>query len=289
MKWVACLFVVLLNGCSNVYELAFVSDRNGQSDIYLTDINGKEVRQLTQTKDVEYGLTWTSDGTEIYYTLFLPEGRQVGRLVVADGKTSTVLNDSTLVSLCDVSRNKKKLLVASRIHHAKGELYVYDIPTQTYTRLTDNDFFEAGAKFSPDETSVVAAIQTQKPGPNHPAGMAEIFRIELSSLTPVQLTHMHAFNGLPDWSPDGSQIAFHSCNQGKCDVYVMEVDGSGLTNITAGKEDNRWPRWTPDGKWIAFTKSTDGNSDIWFASPDGATLKPIITSPGRDEIAECKP
>jgi TolB protein len=69
----------------------------------------------------------------------------------------------------------------------------------------------------------------------------------------------------------------------------MNLDGTGLKNLTENTVDSRWPRWTPDGKWIAYTRTQDKNSDIYFISKDGKRLKPIITSPFRDEIAEIRP
>lgn len=53
----------------------------------------------------------------------------------------------------------------------------------------------------------------------------------------TQLTNLKGFNGLPAYSPDGKKIAFHNCNNGRCDIFVMNSDGSQLMNLTNDIEE----------------------------------------------------
>jgi Tol biopolymer transport system component len=55
-----------------------------------------------------------------------------------------------------------------------------------------------------------------------------------------------AYDGNHAWSPDGSKIAFVSSRDGKANIYVMNFDGSGQTNLSnnpAGGDSN--PVWRP--------------------------------------------
>lgn len=284
------LISFLLNSCAQkVYEIAFVSDRDGNLDIYSVKSDTTNLKQLTATKNIEYSLLWAKNGNIIYYTYFRSNGRQINSLDIIADSIYTILNDSTVVTVLDVSNDNSKLLITSSEHNKKGEIYLYDISSKARTRITKNDFTESGAKFSPDEKSIVTSIQTSIPDTVNHGGNAEIFSINLSNLKISPLTNLKGFNALPSWSPDGKYIAFHNCNNGQCDIYRMNADGSQLYNLTKDNADNKWPRWTPDGKWIAFSRTEKGNSDIYFISANGKKIKPVIVSAFRDEIAEIKP
>ena len=69
----------------------------------------------------------------------------------------------------------------------------------------------------------------------------------------------------PDWSPDGTKIAFVSNrNDGVYQVYVMDADGSNQIRLTDGPRRKRDPDWSPDGQQIAFTVHTDLEADDDF-------------------------
>jgi Lysyl oxidase/WD40-like Beta Propeller Repeat len=80
----------------------------------------------------------------------------------------------------------------------------------------------------------------------------------LVTLSPGGGTGRH-LNGLrnavraPDWSPDGTRIAFVSSAAGSPDVYVANADGTGVRAFAAGRRGENYPAWSPDGKSIAYT------------------------------------
>ncbi|MDG1022058.1 MAG: hypothetical protein P8O77_11270, partial [Emcibacteraceae bacterium] len=67
----------------------------------------------------------------------------------------------------------------------------------------------------------------------------------------------------PSFSPDGSKIAFQGFYQGYFHIWTVNVDGSGLKQITEGQFDDREPFWNADGETITFASDRSGNYDIW--------------------------
>ncbi len=94
------------------------------------------------------------------------------------------------------------------------------------------------------------------------------------------------YNGISDieFSPDGQKIVFLANNGDNSEVYVINVDGSGLTALTGDIAcDRRGARWSPDGNWIVFTSNINGNMDIYKVSADDAkTLVQLTFDPADD-------
>jgi Tol biopolymer transport system component len=78
--------------------------------------------------------------------------------------------------------------------------------------------------------------------------------------TERQLTDLPGAEAFPDWSPDGTRIAFVASRDGNCDIYVIGVDGFGLSNLTSSEADEMYPSWSPNGREIVF--SSGGQLDV---------------------------
>ena len=97
----------------------------------------------------------------------------------------------------------------------------------------------------------------------------------------VSTTH-GAFNLHPDWSPDGTKIAFVSTRDGNNEIYVMNANGSNPTNLTNHSASDLFPTWSPDGTKIAFVSGRDGNAEIYVIDTDGANPINITNDPAND-------
>ena len=86
----------------------------------------------------------------------------------------------------------------------------------------------------------------------------------------------------PDWSPDGSRIAFQSNRSGNNDIYLMNPDGQEVLQLTSHSATDAAPEWSPDGKRIAFQSNRSGNNDIWVMDADGGGLVQLTTDPRAD-------
>ena len=103
-----------------------------------------------------------------------------------------------------------------------------------------------------------------------------------------RLTDEEAPSRWPVLSPDGSKVAFGSNREGSWNVYVMNIDGTGLTNVSGDAQlpwgFDGYPDWSPDGTKLAFTANTtvDGSLDVVvYDLPTGA-LKDVTGGPADD-------
>jgi TolB protein len=78
------------------------------------------------------------------------------------------------------------------------------------------------------------------------------------------------------------RIAFQTNRDGNNEIYVMNGDGTGLTNLTNNPADDVVPTWSPDGKKIAFSSNRDGNNEIYVMNTDGSRLTRLTDTSGDD-------
>ena len=96
----------------------------------------------------------------------------------------------------------------------------------------------------------------------------------------------------PQWSPDGTKIAFVSNRTGKefednhdTDVWVVAATGGTPLKISDHPESDNSPRWSPDGKTIAFVGRVreEQHPKIWLAPATGGTASRLAAE-GLDMI-----
>ena len=103
-------------------------------------------------------------------------------------------------------------------------------------------------------------------------------KIEGKRMTPEALWAMGRIGSVAV-SPDEKQIAYtvsyYSVPQNKSnsEVFVMNADGSGNTQITHDAWQEGQPTWFKDGKKLAFLCNESGSSQVWEMNPDGSGRK----------------
>ena len=75
---------------------------------------------------------------------------------------------------------------------------------------------------------------------------------------------------LHGWSPDGKHVVYVANHKGDFDLFRVNVNGSGETQLTSSPAQDDGPDYTADGKWIYFCSNRSGKWDVWRMPADGA-------------------
>jgi len=208
--------------------IAFVQSSEEANDIFVVGADGSEETNLTET-GFETGPAWSPDASRIAFLSdpgglavmnadgsdlrFVFHGSVAGRPAWSpDGLSLAVESDSAILAMGANGENVTTIVEAEAHNPAfspvDGTRLAFDSPSQ------------------PDGPGIFIRVTTD----------------EGSSLTRLTMGDDHA----PTWSPDGSQVAFSrgAEDSAEQDIFVVNVDGSGLTQLTTDPAADSHPSWS---------------------------------------------
>jgi len=109
-------------------------------------------------------------------------------------------------------------------------------------------------------------------------GNPDIFVMDADGRNLRQLTEHSANDIWPEWSPDGTQIAFPSRRDDNFEIYVINADGTNLRRLTNTASHEDFPAWSPDGTQIVFSR-IQGDDGTYIMNADGSNERQLLSFP----------
>jgi Tol biopolymer transport system component len=124
---------------------------------------------------------------------------------------------------------------------------------------------------------------------NRDGGNYDIYVMNADGSEQTRLTTDPGIDEDPNWSPDGTKIAFNSIRDGNREIYVMNADGSEQTRLTTDPGSDDGPDWSPDGTKIAFRSDRDGLAEIYVMNADGSNPIRLTNNDASDVLPAWSP
>jgi Tol biopolymer transport system component len=111
---------------------------------------------------------------------------------------------------------------------------------------------------------------------------SEIYTVSPDGTNITRLTRDLAFDGLPAFSPDGTQVAFARGSPATTDLYLVSADGTNLTRLTDFEGYEHSPTWSADGTRIAFvwghqeTRGFGETGQLWAIDANGSNEQLLL-------------
>ena len=266
---------------------AGVDPKDGVSDVYVVKADGSAKTNLTDDganrKDVSPELS--RDGSRIVFVRHPGTGGTHLMVVNADGSGLTDVTPANL-ELGDIAEPSWSpdgtQIVFSANADGNYDLFVLDLVTGKASRLTKTSAPVQNVDPAWSPTGQAIAFSRSGLSSITRSVPASLYQLKLgSTASPARLTKAESGAGdvSPVYSPDGKQIAFSSDRAGQSDVYVLDLAGFALTQVTRTKHRDVQPSYAPDGTALVYVSNRSGATELWAQSLVG--LISGSSSPGQ--------
>jgi len=230
-------------------------DDRSRSNLWIVDIEGKRVRELTHGNWRDFSPVWSPDGKKV---AFLSERDETTQIHVM------WLDTREVAQLTHLDRSPGNLRWSPGGKKLAFTLFIPDDKPILPVKLPKRPKEAKWAK----PAVIVDRLSWRRDGRGPtPKGYTHIFVIDAElGGTPRQVTSGDYSHVDPQWSEDGKKIYLTAIRKpdaeyllGDSEIYSVDLTTLEIKTLTDRKGPDREPRIAPDGKWIAYTGYDEKN------------------------------
>jgi TolB protein len=248
--------------------------QTGKYDVYLANVDGSGRRLVTEQM---HQPAFNPDGTWLALNGERPEHLNL-ILVRTDGSDLHEITAHNEDGLPDWSPDGRKLAFSSTRHGDKqSRVYVMDdVP------FVGGQADARPLNFGPDDIRGEAPSWTADGRIVYSGCDVTVDPAPCGLFIMPAAAGVHPFQQLTDHKEDtapavyGERAAFMSNREGAWEIYIVNLDGSGLRRLTSNAANDGLPTWSPDGRTIAFVSDQGGGWAVWAMSPDGSNQRKLF-------------
>jgi TolB protein len=258
-------------------EIAFVSDRSSQREIYVMDADGGRQRAATRGASIKAFPDWTPDGKAILYTSYRPKGLP-GLYITSRGeyRPGPILTRilKGLPQYRGVFGPDGKFLALVTSLDGAAEIFRVDRSGKDLRRLTRSGGIDISPSWSPDGEQIVFVSDR--------SGSPQLYIMSRDGAELRRLTFNGSYNTGPTWSPDGRWIVYETRIESQFDLWLIDPTGEVNMPLVAHRRSDEAASWSPDSRKVAFSSTRRGRADIYIVDIDGENLRRLTNDHGEN-------
>lgn len=243
-------------------RFAAVNSGTGNKEIYLVDIDGEGVVQLTRNRSINLQPSWAPTGGSIVFTSYRSGNPDLYVADLSSGRTHR-LSSRPGLNTGGAWSPAGNLIALTLSSGADTDIFTIDpYAGKQVAQLTAGNGIDVSPAWSPDGSQIAFASDR--------TGGPQIYVMDASGGGAKRVTFQGSYNTDPSWSPTGEAIAYVTRGEdGSFDIMTVNTEGDDPRRITQLQGSNEDPTWSPDGRYLAFVSSRTGSSQIWVSTSDG--------------------
>lgn len=265
-----------------VGQIAFVSDRAGLPQIFLVNIDGSGLVQLTSLNEGACQPEWSPDGTSMAFISpcggnnEMYEGASIFVLTIESGNTNQI---STLGSgdYDPAWSPDGSQLAFTSLQTGRPQIFIFDFETGEAQRLMNRTMVNYMPIWSPDGNQIVFVT------PNPDNNLPTLFIVDSAGQENPRTILGSAFRETfrPNWSPKGDLIIFDLAEEGQIGGRLLPNKQNIRINTPLAIVENLG--FSPDAKWLICNGLMDNpGQDIFLMLPTGEGLLRLADDPADD-------
>jgi TolB protein len=240
--------------------------------LLVADADGENPRMILETLSPIMSPAWSADGQWLAYVSFEKRRSAVYVQRVRTGERVRVSAKAGINGAPSFSPDGKRLALTLGGANGNPDIYILDLQSQDLKRITDDPAIDTEAVWSPDGTSLYFTSDR--------AGAPQIYRIGTNAGDrPRRMTFTGSYNARPRVSPDGTQLAMVTIDDGAYRIAVQDVANGTQRVLSKGRLDES-PSYAPNGAMLIFSGSEGGRDTLATVSVDGLTGQRLKSDQG---------
>lgn len=255
-------------------SIAFTADTSGRKEVYVADVLGRHIRQVTKHKTLAVSPRFSPDGHQLAYSSYHAGNQNLYVTDLRQDKVTRAVSRHKGMNMAPAWSPDGTRMVVTLSQDGSPDLYVINLQGQIEQRLTSGSGINVSANWSPDgKTLAFVSDRT---------GTPQVYVMDMGSKKTRRLTFQGRENTEPSWSPSGDKIAYTSMVNGRYQVFVMDASGAGARQVSKAPGQHESPSWSPDGRQLVVTSKLGREEKISAVLINGdGYSRPLFDLKGR--------